>query len=367
MELRATRDSSFEDEVPASLLPPREPAPASLLSEEDPPPAPPAVDDELSFRDEALRVESGPPQVLDFADLAFHDESQRVASDPPQYLDVAELALHDESQRIDSDPPQPLDLAVLDLADQAPGSQADERSPSPAAAPKLQAKPRAPTLATPGVGPLPPERGALVLKVTPRVGAGAPAPRLANRPVGGTTEPEEGEAIGTPLRPRKLLAPREAGSLPEIDAELIPDEVHEEFATRRASQDLSVAERQARTKQAHQRSALVIGGVFAIGALMLQIGSGPGAFLVFLCDVAAGAATGWYLGTKRPNRLVGAITAWGAALGLGFVHVAIALGLYGPSSLLALFFPLVLFQALAALSGMFLSTHLESLEFDQSI
>ncbi len=347
VEVHATRDSSFADEVPASILPPREPAAASAPSESQEPTAPES-DVGLAFRDEAPRLDSDPPQVLDLAELALHEESQRIASDPPQFLDVAELALHEESQRIDSDPPQFLDLAAPEFA------EAESEAPPALLAepPQLQPAPEAPRVATPEAAPPATERGALKLKVSPRVRAGSAPGGVISPAVGTSTEPARDEAIGTPLRPRKLLAPREAGPLPEIDAELIPEEV---------------AERQARTKAATQQSALVIGGVFAIGALLLSPGPSLGAFLVFLLEIGVGAGTGWYLGTKRPNRLVGAVTTWAAALGLAGAHIAVALALYGASSLALLFFPLVLFQALAALSGMFLSTHLESLESDQSI
>tara|TARA_R110002072_G_scaffold35722_4_gene105397 strand:+ start:679 stop:1761 length:1083 start_codon:yes stop_codon:yes gene_type:complete len=360
--VHATRDSSFADEVPASILPPREPAAASAPSESQEPTAPES-DVGLAFRDEAPRLDSDPPQVLDLAELALHEESQRIASDPPQFLDVAELALHEESQRIDSDPPQFLDLAAPEFA------EAESEAPPALLAepPQLQPAPEAPRVATPEAAPPATERGALKLKVSPRVRAGSAPGGVISPAVGTSTEPARDEAIGTPLRPRKLLAPREAGPLPEIDAELIPEEVHADYALRREAQDLSVAERQARTKAATQQSALVIGGVFAIGALLLSPGPSFGAFLVFLLEIGVGAGTGWYLGTKRPNRLVGAVTTWAAALGLAGAHIAVALALYGASSLALLFFPLVLFQALAALSGMFLSTHLESLESDQSI
>ena len=364
MELHATRDSSFEDEVPASILPPREPAAASALSEGQEPTAPES-DEGLAFQDEAPRLDSDPPQVLDVAELALHEESQRIASDPPQVLDVAELALHDESQRLDSDPPQFLDLAALEFAE---GARESEAAPALLAEPpQLHPEPEAPLVTIPGAGPLPAERGALKLKITPRITANSAPAGVISRAVGTSAEPARDEAIGTPLRPRKLLAPREAGPLPEIDAELIPEAVHEDYAARREVQDLSVAERQARMKAASQQSALVIGGVFAIGALLLSSGPSFVAFLVFLFEIGVGAGTGWYLGTKRPNRLVGAVVTWAAALGLAFGHIAVALALYGTSSLAILFFPLVLFQALAALSGMFLSTHLESLESDQSI
>jgi hypothetical protein len=344
MEVHATHDSSLEETPPAaSILPPRE-----LPSESEGPDEVSRETAELAFQDHAPRVDSDPPQVLDLDELAFQDEAPRVDSDPPQALDLDDLALHEVSQRVDSDPPQALDVAALEFAadpgrSEGAGDEADLR-PEPAA-----------RVVTPGVGPLPPEKSPLQLRVTPREAPPAPP------------EPAVNEPVGAPLRPRKLLAPREARQLEAIDAELIPDEVHDEFAARRAAQDLSVAERQARAKDASKRSALVIGGVFALGALLMSVGSGLGAFVVFLCDVGAGAGTGWYLGTKRPNRLIGALTAWGAALALAFTHVAIALALYGPSSLLALFFPLILFQGFAALTGMLLSTHLESLEFDQSI
>lgn len=363
MEVHATRDSSFEDEPApaASILPPRESSPG---------------EPELAFDDQAPRVDSDPPQVLDVAaldELSFRDEAPRIDSDPPQVLDLGELALHEVSQRIDSDPPQVLDVAALELAEHAPGAEVEPAEPAePDADLGLRPEPEAPTLATPGVGPLPAERARPKLVITPRAMEGASSEEAASaspvaRTVGGSTAETEGEPIGTPLRPRKLLAPREVQEREAIDAELIPDEVHEEFAQRRAAQDLSVAERQARATEANKRSALVMGGVFALGAVLLSFGSGFGAFVVFVLDVAFGAGTGWYLGTKRPNRLVGAVTTWAAAIGLALVHIAAAVALYGTSSLLALLFPLIFFQAIAALSGMFLATHLESLEFDQSI
>lgn len=334
MELHATRDSSIQDEAPASILPPREAPEVSLEVEETEPDETEPDETEPVFADQAPRVDSDPPQVLDLDELEFHDEAQRADSDPPQVLDLDELALHDESQRPDSDLPRAV-----------PPELASEIG--------FQPEPEAPTLAAPGVGPLPAEARP------------AAAPLIKLKPKAQTTyEPQE---VEPGLRPRKLLAPREAVPLEEIDAELVPESVQAELAARREAQDLSVAERHARARDANKRAALMIGGVFALGALVSNPVAGPAAFLVCLIDVAIGAGAGWFLGTKRPNRLVGAGLIWGAAMVVAAAHVTLGLALYGPGVLLGLFLSLVFFQAVAAFSGMYLAMHLEHLEFDQSI
>lgn len=386
MELQAREDfeEEGEEEAAASVLPPRE---APALGAESTLDARPEQGDgeELAFREEAPRIASDPPVVLDVEALAFHEESQRVASDPPQYLDVEALALHgesqrvasdppqvldvealalhEESQRINTDPPQVLDVAALEASTRADGAEGFEEEAAPPLVSALELRvdqEEAPPLATPGVGPLP----GIKITLKPRESAPAPAPT--------ETVGEEGVAIGSPLRPRNLLAPigvglRRPTHEREIDAELIPQEVHNEFATRRAVSDLSVAERQARQLEARRGAALTIGGVFALGGFLLTPGFGIAGILLFLSSVALGGGIGWQLASKQPNRLVGAVATWGGAFGMAMLHVFVSVGLHGSGVLLGLLFPLVFFFTISALSGMFLSMHLESRAFDQEI
>ena len=412
MQIHRPRPQEEEDPLPPAEragLPPRE-APVEeaelVLNDEarrvesDPPQV---LDlEELALNDEAARVESDPPQVLDLKELVLNDEARRVESDPPQVLDLEELALNDEAARVESDPPQVLDLKELVLNDVAAHAESDTSPIQDGIGPLTDSdfvpvpepEPERPRITiTPSVGSLPdrslpdrslpdqslpdrslPDQARPRIKLTIKPRAATPSLTSAEPPVEGeSASPAPSLAIGSPLTPRKSGPPLAAGlvaarPVPKIDAELVPQEVQEQFVANRQSQDTAVAAHQARGHKEKRRVGVGFGVMFVIGSLMLSaLSLGIVGVLALALAAAIGGGTGWHLASKRPNRLGGAVTTWAAALVLTFLQVALAVGVHGSGVVLGLFFPFLIFTTSAALVGVFTCSRLESLEMDQEI